>query len=76
MNSVLVPLFQYDEVNVQKNKAVAAVHALRAKVARLAKKCQEKVTLAIRMFCLLVSLSLLFIGCLSLSLLIFFSCNL
>ena len=50
MNSILVPLFQYDEVNVQKNKAVAAVHALRAKVARLAKKCQEKVTLAIRMF--------------------------
>ncbi|XP_076472197.1 uncharacterized protein LOC143301638 isoform X3 [Babylonia areolata] len=33
---------RYDEVNIQKNKAVTAVHALRAKVARLAKKCQEK----------------------------------
>lgn len=49
VNDFLVCLFQYDEVEVQKNKAVAAVHVLRAKVARLGKKCQEKVMLAVKM---------------------------
>ncbi|XP_070212743.1 golgin subfamily B member 1-like isoform X2 [Littorina saxatilis] len=33
---------RYDEVVVENNKAVSAVHSLRAKVARLSKKCQEK----------------------------------